>query len=166
MGKPEQRDAMNLQQKLRKIAETADAIQKSKEGYGYRYVPEPEVLAVITGALNKYHVNIIPQINPGTLTVTPLRYEKMDRKTKQLIPVNEVLVQGEMIYKFVNSDNPAEEAEVPWAFVAQMEDAAQAFGSALTYANRYALVKIFQIATTDTDPDEYRSKQKQAEDQE
>jgi hypothetical protein len=44
-----------------------------------------------------------------------------------------------------------------------MEDAAQAFGAAETYANRYYLMKALQLATTESDPDAYRSKQKQAE---
>ena len=45
-----------------------------------------------------------------------------------------------------------------------MEDAAQAFGAAETYANRYYLMKSLQLATTESDPDSYRGKQQQAED--
>ena len=43
-----------------------------------------------------------------------------------------------------------------------MEDASQAFGGGATYGNRYFLMKSLQLATTEADPDEYRSKQRQA----
>jgi hypothetical protein len=44
-----------------------------------------------------------------------------------------------------------------------MEDAAQAMGAGLTYGNRYYLMKQLQLATTESDPDNYRSKQKEAD---
>ena len=53
--------------------------------------------------------------------------------------------------------------EVTWALIGQQADAAQAFGSALTYANRYFLLKFFQVATPDDDPDRWRSKKIEAE---
>ena len=52
---------------------------------------------------------------------------------------------------------------VPWALVGQQGDASQAFGSGLTYANRYFMLKFFQIATPDDDPDNWRSKKEEAE---
>lgn len=47
--------------------------------------------------------------------------------------------------------------------VGQQGDASQAFGSGLTYANRYFMLKFFQIATPDDDPDNWRSKKEEAE---
>ena len=47
-----------------------------------------------------------------------------------------------------------------------MDDASQAFGAGATYGNRYYLIKALQLATTEDDPDNYRSKQKEAEDYE
>jgi hypothetical protein len=38
-----------------------------------------------------------------------------------------------------------------------------AFGSALTYTIRYFLLKYYQVATVDDDPDVWRSKQRAAE---
>ena len=47
--------------------------------------------------------------------------------------------------------------------VGQQSDASQAFGSGLTYSSRYFLLKYFNIATSDADPDAFRKKQKAAE---
>ena len=55
--------------------------------------------------------------------------------------------------------------EIPWAMVGQQADASQAFGSGLTYANRYFLLKHFQVSTSNDDPDNWRSKQQEAEDE-
>jgi hypothetical protein len=154
---------MNLHQKILKIADMAGVLQKSKSGYSYKYVPEEDIQAKVTAGLQKYGVMLYNRIEPGTLKVTPFTYEKYDAKLKINKPVNEVIVSADTTYIWVNTDNPEERIETTWAFVGQMEDAAQAMGAGLTYANRYYLMKQLQLATTESDPDNYRSKQKQAE---
>lgn len=155
---------MNLHQKLLKIASMASVLQRTKSGYGYKYVPEEDIQAKVTAGLQKYGVMLYTSIVPGTLQVTPVSYEKYDVKIKGNKPVNEVIVCADMTYTWVNASNPDERIETTWAFVGQMEDAAQALGAGLTYGNRYYLMKQLQLATTESDPDNYRSKQKKAED--
>lgn len=154
---------LNIHQKMLKIADMAGVLQKTKAGYGYKYVPEIDIQAKVTAGLQKYGVMLYDSIVPGTLKVTPIHYDKLDPKTKMLKPVNEVIVQAECTYVWVNVDNPEERIETTWAIVGQMEDAAQALGAGFTYGNRYYLMKQLQLATSEDDPDEYRSKQKQAE---
>ena len=55
---------------------------------------------------------------------------------------------------------------MPWVLVGQQADASQAFGSALTYSMRYFILKYFDVATPDDDPDKWRSKQREAEEAE
>lgn len=154
---------MNLHQKLLKIANMAGVLQRTKSGYGYKYVPEEDIQAKVTAGLQKYGVALYHSIVPGTLKVTPYTYGKYDKKLERDITCYEVIVSADTTYTWVNTDNPEEKIESTWACVGQMEDAAQAFGAAETYANRYYLMKALQLATTESDPDAYRSKQKQAE---
>lgn len=154
---------MNLHQKILKIADMAGVLQKTKEGYGYKYVPEEDIQAKVTAGLQKYGVMLYDSIIPGTFRVQPIHYEKWDPKIKGMKPVNEVIVSAEVTYTWVDVDDPTQRVETTWALVGQMEDAAQAFGAGLTYGNRYYLMKQLQLATSETDPDNYRSKQKQAE---
>lgn len=158
--KPER---LTLHQKILKIADMAGVLQKSKDGYSYKYVPEEDIQAKVTAGLQKYGVMLYNSIVPGTMKVTPYQYEKYDQRLKGLKPVNEIIVSGEMTYTWVDVDNPEDYKETTWGFVGQMEDAAQAMGAGLTYANRYYLMKQLQLATTESDPDNYRSKQKKAE---
>lgn len=156
-------EKLNIHQKILKIADAAGVLQKTKSGYNYKYVPEEEIQAKVTACMQKYGVMLYHSIVQGTLRVQPYTYEKYDAKLKANKTVNEFVVTADSVYKWVNAETPGEYIEVPWALVGQMEDASQAFGAAETYCNRYFLMKSLQLATSEADPDEYRSKQKEAE---
>lgn len=158
-----EKEKLNIHQKILKIADAAGILRKTKEGFGFHYVPEEEIQAKVTANMQRLGVMLYCEITPGTLKITPHTYEKFDKKAKQIVPVNEVIVSAETLYTWVNVDNPDDKLIVPWVFVGQMEDASQAAGAGLTYFNRYFLMKTLQLATTEADPDYYRSKQKEAE---
>lgn len=157
---------LNIYQKLAKIREQVEVMRKNKSGYGYTYVSEDEILAKIQVFMKKYHLSLIPHIVGGTTRVTPYSYKKT-RTTKggefYEENANEVLVNADMTWTWINDDNPEESVIVGWALVGQQGDASQAFGSGLTYSDRYFLLKYFNVATTNDDPDAHRSKQKAAE---
>ena len=167
-------DGLNLHQKILKIADMAGALKKNKKGFNYNYVTEDEIQAKITAGMQKYNVMLYTSLVPGTLNVIEHNYTKIkskqskDEKGKTIMvdmenPVHEIIVSSEVKYTWVNTDNPEDKIECYWAYVGQMEDASQAFGAGATYGNRYYLLKALQLATTDDDPDNYRSKQKEAE---
>lgn len=159
-------ETLNLYQKLAKIRKQVEVIQKNKSGYGYKYVTEDEILAKITVFMDKYHVSLIPSIARESANVSPYTYKKTKTtKSGQIYEEinNDVIVSADMMWSWVNNDNPNEQIGVSWMLVGQQGDASQAFGSGLTYAARYFLLKYFNIATPDDDPDNFRSKQKTAE---
>lgn len=157
---------LNLYQKLAKIRKAVEVIRKNKSGYGYKYVTDAEILARITGLMDKLEVSLIPGIAPGTLEVSPYTYEKTkfdkDTKTSYQETVNEILVKADAVYTWVNNINPEERIVVPWVMIGQQADASQSFGSGLTYTYRYFLLKYFGASTVDDDPDNWRSKQREA----
>lgn len=162
-------EQLNIYQKLAKIRKPAEVIRKNAKGYGYTYVSEDEILSKITGLMNKYGVSLIPAITPGTAVIEPYHYTKTKSTKDGKVfeeHVNEVMILAEMTWTWVNNDNPEDCIVVPWALVASQADASQAFGSGLTYASRYFLLKYFNIATSDKDPDEYRRKQRESEEEE
>lgn len=157
---------LNLYQKLAKIRKAVEVIRKNKSGYGYKYVTDAEILARITGLMDKLEVSLIPGIAPATLEVSPYTYEKTkfdkDTKTAYQEKVNEILVKADAVYTWVNNADPEERIVVPWVLVGQQADASQSFGSGLTYTYRYFLLKYFGASTVDDDPDSWRSKQREA----
>lgn len=154
---------LNIYQKLAKVRKSVEVVQKNKSGYGYKYVTDDELLAKITGQMDKYGVSLIPSVVPKTFNVSPYTYIAFDKKTQKEKTVNELLVQGDMLFSWINNENPEERIDVDWVLVGHQSDASQSFGSALTYAYRYFILKYFGVATPEDDPDSWRSKQKEAE---
>lgn len=158
-------ERLNLHQKLAKIRKIADHVGKEKKGFGYSYSDISEILAKVKAGMDKYGVSLIPEFVHGTATVQNLeiRTAKLDKQGKTVERVShESLITSDMIYRWVNDENPTDNIMVPWFLAAQMEDAAQAEGAGLTYGMRQFLTNYFQIAQ-DNDVDTYRSRQKEAE---
>ena len=159
-------EEMNLYQKLAKIRKQVEVIRKNKKGFNYSYVSDDEILARVSVFLDKYGISLIPNVSMGTLKVEPYTYKKTKVSKQGEIyeeTVNEVLVSADMTWSWVNNNTPEERINVDWVLVGQQADASQALGSALTYTNRYFLLKFFNIATPDNDPDNFRGKQREAE---
>lgn len=160
----ESKDALNIYQKLAKVRKNVEVLQKNKEAYGYRYVDESAILEKVTGMMDKYGLSLIPTIVPGTMRVEPYSYsETKTLKTGGTYEKksNEILVSAEMEFIW-HDDQSGEEIHVPWVVVGQQADASQALGSGLSYVTRYYLLKMFQVATTEDDPDNWRSRQREA----
>lgn len=160
-------ETLNIYQKLAKIRKQVEVIQKNKSGFNYKYVTDDELLAKITAFMDKYGLSLIPSIVQGTMKHEQYHYlkTKFDKATKQSYEEhnNEIIVSADMVFSWVNNENPEERIDVPWITIGQQADCSQAFGSGLTYSMRYFLLKYFNIATPDDDVDNWRSKQKAAE---
>ena len=156
---------LNIYQKLAKIRKQVEVIQRNKKGYGYTYVSEDEILAKISGFMDKYSLSLIPSVIHSSAVVTPYHTKKTKSTNKGEIyeeNVNEVLVSADMVFTWVNNENPNERVDVPWILVGHQSDGSQSFGSGLSYAMRNFLLKFFNIATPDDDPVKWRIKQKAA----
>ena len=159
-------DSLNIYQKLSRIRRIAGAVVKEKKGYGYTYADITTILAKVTAGMDKYGVSLIPQIVPDTgrvrqnVTVNT----KIDKQGKSYESTStEMLFCADMVFRWVNDDNPAEYIDVPWFVTGAQNDPSQAEGSSLTYTTRQFLTNFFQIAQVENDVDAYRSKQKAAE---
>ena len=160
-------ETLNIYQKLAKIRKQVEVIQKNKSGFNYKYVTDDELLAKITAFMDKYGLSLIPSIVQGTMQHELYHYlkTKYDKTSKQYYDEhnNEVIVSADMVFTWINNENPEEKVEVNWITIGQQADSSQAFGSGLTYSMRYFLLKFFNIATPDDDVDNWRSKQRAAE---
>ena len=147
---------MNLKQKLIEIRKQVEFLQKDTSGYNYKYVSEDKVLFAIKETMNEHQVLLVPSV--VNHSVIPHTYKNSYNKD-----VTENIVKGDMIFTWYDAESE-EELVVPFALYGQQADASQAFGSGLTYSNRYFLLKFFQVATNETDPDKVVSKKREKED--
>ncbi len=158
-------EEMNVFERLAEVGKICEVIRKDKDGHNYMYVPEDEILAKVEAGVEKYRLFLVPVICPGTLNVTPYSYTKtkfLKGGETTTETVNEFYVTAEMEYHWINLDNPSDFVRVPWVMVGQQANVSQAVGSGLTYMNRYFMLKFFQIATPNDDPDNWVAKKAEA----
>lgn len=148
----EPKKTKSLKEKLLDLKSKVAIMKKDGDGYGYKFVTEESILLQINGEMIKNHLKLTPSFVLGTLHNETITY--INAKGKQ---VTDVLITAEM--KFTWEDIKTGEKEViDWLLVGQQGDGSQALGSGLTYANRYFLLKYFNIATSKDDPDAIRLK--------
>ena len=129
---------MTLDQKLMELKKIVSIMQKDSEGHGYNYVSEESILLALNAKMIELGLKLTPKFKAGTLYSEVVNY------------------QSEI--QFIWKDIETGETEViDWALLGQQADGSQALGSGLTYANRYFLLKYFNVATSNDDPDKIRS---------
>ena len=153
----EKKKYKNIDEKLQVIKENVCIMQKTEEGYGYKYVSEEQLLLKINELMIDLGLRLIPKIVPSTLKTDIVKYQ--DKKKND---VTDILVSSEMSFVWKDIET-GETEEIPWGLVGQQSDGSQAFGSGLTYSNRYFLLKFFNVSTSEDDPDAIRKKIKEEE---
>ena len=66
-----------------------------------------------------------------------------------------------MSFTWVNAENPEEQIECAWMGQG-LDDGEKGVGKALTYAEKYFLLKFFNIATDKDDPDSFQAKNEES----
>lgn len=146
---------MNIYEKLSAITNEITAVAKNLNvGYGqksYKAVGEADVLAAVRPIEAKYKVYSFPAfrqvIDSGVLT----SYDKDGNEKHQ----NFMRVQ--VTYRFVNMEKPDEVVDMV-TYGDGVDPGDKAPGKAMTYADKYALLKAYKIITGD-DPDQKASEE-------
>lgn len=137
---------MNLYEKLVEIRKEVINFSKDTEGYGYKYVSGSQAIAKIRDKMDELGIILVPGVG-DTITST---YDYINSKGKEC---TDHIVSGDMSYTWINAEEPSETLTVPWKLYGAQDDISKAFGSGLTYSERYFILKFFQAPTDDADPD-------------
>lgn len=142
---------LNLYQKLVEVRKSIDFFSKDTQGYGYKYVSGSQVLGKIKQKLDELQILLIPIVlNQKHETFD---YKVYDKEAKKEREKTDFIVTADMKYVWVNAEKPEEYIEIPWQTMGQQDDISKAFGSGLTYSERYFLLKFFGVPTDEEDPD-------------
>ena len=147
---------MNLFQKIADVKANIDGFTKDTKGYNYSYVSGSQVLHRIRSKMIEHNLLLVP-------STTEENYKKIEvtrfnKKANREVTTSEFVVEMKLTYVWINADKPEEKLEVTFYSVGQQDDVSKAHGTALTYAERYFLMKFFNIPTDEDDAD---AKQKQ-----
>ena len=145
---------MNLYQKLHDIQSRINGLGKDKSSNSYQYVTGSKVLGAIKPLMNELGLILKQEV----LSVENVRMDYLvslnqDKETKQWTgkPKSEILSQLAMRFTWVDVET-GEKDENLFAANGQ-NDWDKGVGSALTYAERYFLLKYFHIPTDEDDID-------------
>lgn len=141
--------SLNLHQKIVEIKKNIKGFSKDIEGYGYNYVSGTQILKSIKSKMDELGVLLIPEIDYSTL-----QWQKHEYTTKKNEEKLDFIIAAKMTYTWVNADDPTDKIIVPWVCIGQQtDDISKAMGTALTYNERYFLLKFLGLPTDEDDAD-------------
>lgn len=144
--------ADNIFQRMSKVTQEITAVAKNLSvGTGknqYKAVGEADILSAVRPAEAKHGVYSYPYsreiVESGT----------MERETQYGKSV-QMFMRIKVVYRFICIDDPASYIDVE-SYGDGVDSQDKAPGKAMTYADKYALMKAYKIITGD-DPDQYAS---------
>ncbi|MGG2933854.1 ERF family protein [Bacillus pacificus] len=145
---------MNLWQKLVAIRKDIDVFVKNGKSYGYDYVTGSQILHKIKKNMDELQVILMPKMGEHKTW----QYSYKNQKGRE---ITDFVIEGDGFYEWINAEKPEERETIPWKFFGQQDDVSKAYGSALTYSERYFLLKFFGIPTDEDDADARDTKGKQ-----
>ena len=146
---------MNLHEKLIEVRKTIDYLKKESSGNQYNYVSSSQVLGSLKNKLNELNILLVPEVIDSNVMFQEV--ENTD-KYNAIKKTRTYFTELFMIMTWVDANNPDDRIECSW--YAQGVDIAgeKGVGKALTYAEKYFMLKFFNIATDKDDPDAFQKK--------
>lgn len=148
----------NIFQRMAAVTQECPVIEKTlkvekQNGKGYSAVGEADILAKIKPLEAKYGIYSYPYSRNRESSIETREFR--DAQTGAVRTSRYMLEKIETVYRFVNVDKPDEHIDVK-SFGTGMDSYDKAFGKAMTYSDKYALIKAYKIVTgNNSDPDAY-----------
>lgn len=151
---------LNIYEKLDAITNEIETVGKNlkvqvNKTASYSAVSERDIIDAVKPIEHKYRVYSYPVdrniIDSDTLT-------KESEYNGAITRTNSLYMRVETIYRFVNIDKPEEYVDIK-SYGDGIDTGDKAPGKAVTYADKYALMKAYKISTGD-DPDKDASPEK------
>ena len=148
---------MNIYEKLSAITAEIGVVEKNlnvkvSSNSSYKAVSERDVLDAVKPIEQKYRVYSYPanrKIADRDVLTKETEYNGTITRT------NTLFMRVETVYRFVNIDKPGEFIETT-VYGDGLDTGDKASGKAMTYADKYALMKAYKLSTGD-DPDKEAS---------
>lgn len=151
---------MNIYEKLSAISTELMTVEKNLEvGVGaskYKAVGEADVLRAVKPLEAKYKVYSYP-VEREIIESGTIESEGVDFKTKEKVIKKQLFERIKVTYRFVNIEDPNEYIDIT-SYGDGIDAADKSVGKAMTYADKYALLKAYKIVTGE-DPDQYASEE-------
>lgn len=149
---------MNIFEKMGAITSELTAVAKNLSvGVGkssYKAVGEADVLAAVRPLEVKYKVYSYP-VDREIVSSQIMESEREDKGT--VTKTQKQFMRVKTTYRFVNMESPEEYVDIV-SYGDGVDPQDKAPGKAMTYSDKYALLKAYKIITGE-DPDQYKSEE-------
>lgn len=150
---------MNIYQKLAQVRKSIPVLYKKySDSLKAKVMSSEDLLQEINEHINNAGLFLITeQIEEPVVIRYTEDKEKWDNYAKKQISYKSTTYEAsvKLKYTWINIDNPEEKLSLNWFCTAinQQGDPAKSIGAALTYSEKYFLLKFFNIETSKDDPD-------------
>lgn len=151
---------LNIFQRMSIVTKEIKAVAKNLEvGYGknsYKATGEADVLFAVKNIEIPNGVYSYP-CKREIIEQQVLTTKGIDYKTQKEVEKTQFYLRLKTTYRFVNVDKPEEYIDIE-SYSDGLDSADKATGKAMTYGDKYALMKAYKIVTGE-DPDQYKSEE-------
>jgi len=131
---------MNIHQKLLNVRKSVPFLEKDESGPQFKYISAAAILAKLRVAMDEEGLLLVPRV-----IGKELREYQSDKGTQIF------LTELKMHFTWVNVDEPTEQIKCPWYTQGIDYASERGVGKALTYGEKYFLLKFFNIPTEKAD---------------
>ena len=147
---------MNIYEKLIEVRKSVTYLKKEKEGSQYKFVGSSQVLSSVRKALDEQGLLLVPRVTSTNLLTETVEYTEAYKGKERPKKTTTYFTELTMEFTWINAEKPEEMIVCPW--YGQGVDVAgeKGVGKALTYAEKYFILKSFNIPTDKDDPDAFQ----------
>jgi hypothetical protein len=137
---------LNIYQKLVEVRKSVPYLQKESQGHQYQYTGSSQVLAAVRAKMDELGLMLICKV---------LGHNLIEGKTAK--GAKEFMTELDLEFTWINADKPEETVVCPW-YGQGVDNSEKGVGKSLTYAEKYFILKTFNIPTDKDDPDSFQEK--------
>jgi len=137
---------MNIYEKLIEVRKSVPYLQKAEKGFQFNYVGSSQVLGSLKAKMDELGLLLIPSIISKEIGI---------HETAK--GAKEYFTELVMEFTWINAEKPEEQVKCNW-YGQGLDSGEKGVGKAVTYAEKYFLLKFFNIPTDKDDPDSFQTK--------
>lgn len=150
--KPKLEVVKSVYEKLLEVRKSIPYLQKVADGFQYKYNSSSQVLGSVRAKIDELGLLLIPNIKEGTHT------DILRGKNAKGNETVDILTELKMTFTWLNVENPSDTLTCEWYGQGVDTSGEKGVGKALTYSEKYFMLKFFNIATDKDDPDSFQDK--------
>jgi hypothetical protein len=135
---------VNIFQKLIEVRKSVPYLQKDNVGHQFKYVSSSQTLGALKAAMDEQGLLLVPSVKQERV---------LDHTTSK--GAHWYFTVLDMEFTWINAEKPEECITCTWTGQG-LDDGEKGVGKALTYAEKFFMLKFFNIPTDKDDPDSFQ----------